>query len=204
MLTKIRLGVYYGMKYDGSRVRKPMTKYTFSKGEGEGTFVFVWEDYEYGRYWERKTTGTWSPPSEDGRIPLEMKVGDEVVARATFDPEENSIRGTAEYEGEFVFKRDPDFVRFYPAPCTLNARTRWEFAMVSVLDRVRQQAWSLKRILKKMKDGKRFMESIQRNYTLEVEKHEELSSLFSGLYEADAQFYRSLVRLRLVEITLFE
>ena len=183
-----------------------MTKYTLIKGEDKGTFVAVWEDYQTSRQGERRIPGSWSPPTEDGKILVEMKVDNEVLVKGTFDPEENSIRGTTEHMGEFVFKRDQDFVRFYPAPCTLNAQTRWKFAMTSVLDRIRQEAWSSKRILKKIKDGKRFMELTLKKESgiFEPDEHKELLSLFPCLYEADTRFYRSLIILRQIESTLFQ
>ena len=183
-----------------------MTKYTLIKGEDEGTFVTVWEDYQRGRYREFRIPGSWSPPTEDGKTPVEMEIDGEVAVKGTFDPEENSIRGTTELMGEFVFKRDPDFLMFYPPPCALNAQTRWKFAMTSVLGRIRQKAWSSKRILKKLKDGKRFMEltlsTESGNY--KPDEREELFSLFPCLYEADTRFFHSLVSLRLLELTLFE
>lgn len=182
-----------------------MMKFTFSKGEGEGTFVAAGVHYRDGRYRDYKIAGNWSLPLGDGKIPVEMYLNDVTLLEGVFDPEENSMRGTTGTVGGFVFKRDPDFVRFYPSPSNVNARTRWEFATTSVLDRVRQQAWSLQRILKKIKVGRRFMELTLRQYYgryLEEEEFDEFFTLFPGL--SDTRFYRSIINLRLKETTIFE
>lgn len=87
--------------------------------------------------------------------------------------------------GEFVFKRDPDFIRFYPALSVMNARKRWEFALTMVLDRVRRRAWSSKRIFHRIRTGQRFMELILRhNYGKRVTDDEraEYSSLSCPIY----------------------
>ena len=110
--------------------------------------------------------------------------------RGLFDQEENSLKGTMEMPNsklvrEFVFKRDPDFVRFYPTPSVINARTRWEFAVTSTLDHVRRHAWSSQRMLRKLKDGKRFMKLTLRTRIMEwisiemKRKNSLLSSLVS-------------------------
>jgi hypothetical protein len=203
--------VYYGFKYEGGRTEEPMRKFTFTMGEDEGTFVVAGEYYQDDRYWDYKITGSWSPPLEDGKIPVKMKFNEDTGLEGIFDPEENSIRGeTIETYGTprtFVFKRDPDFVRFYPAPCVINARTRWGFATASVLDRIRQRAWSSKRILKKMKDRRRFTELSLREHCgkpLRREERDELFAFFPGLYKCDMQFYGSLINLHLKKIAIFE
>ena len=129
----------------------------------------------------------------------------DVELTGVFDPEENSLRGTTLIPadgatGEFVFKRDPDFVRFYPASSAISARKRWEFAMTSILDRIRRKAWTPAYILKRIRDGKRYMElSLRFDYGRDLGKGEmaEFLSLFSVLYEADARFYASLIRINL-------
>jgi hypothetical protein len=203
--------VYYGFIYEGARAGNPMVKFTFIKGEGEDTFVAAGAYYENGRYWDYKIAGNWSPPLEDGKIPVKMKMDEYIVLEGTFDPEENSMRGeTTESFGiprVFVLKRDQDFVRFYPAPCVVNARARWEFATTSVLDRIRQRAWSSKRILKKMKDRRRLTELTLREHCgrpLRKEERDELSTFSPGLYESDTQFYCSLINLHLKKIAMFK
>lgn len=185
-----------------------MIKLTFNKGEGESTFVASGSHFRESWYKHCNVTGNWSPRREDGKIQVEFKMIYSSVDWGNaelfglFDPEENSLRGRMEMPnskltGEFVFKRHPDFVRFYPAPSVINARKRWEFAVTSILDRVRREAWSRQRIFKKLKDGERFMDLTLRDshygMDLAMDEEEELLALFPGLYEADAQFYASLI-----------
>ena len=196
--------------YQLGRTTNPMIKLTFQPGEGENTFVATGSHFRESWYKNCKVAGSWSPPRGDGKIPVGFKIiyssmgadWSNAELKGSFDPEENSLRGAMEMPnsklvGEFVFKRDPDFVRFYPAPSVINARTRWEFAMTSTLDRVRRQAWSSQQIVRKLKDGKRFMElTLRESYygmDLDRDEEEELLALFPGLYEADAQFYASLI-----------
>jgi len=189
----------------------PMIKFTFSKGEGENTFVAAGTHYRTGDHKNYKITGKWSPASGDGRIPMELKIvytttWADIELTGVFDPEENSLRGTMLIPndgatGEFVFKRDPDFVRFYPAPSVINARKRWEFATTSVLDRIRRKAWSPTCILKRIKDGKRYIKlSIGLKYygrDLTEDETNEFLALFPTLYEADTRFYASLINIDL-------
>ena len=189
-----------------------MIKFTFNKGEEENIFVATGTHYRCGEHKNYKITGKRSPPSENGRIPVELKIvyittGTNVELTGVFDPEENSLRGTMFIPsyggtGEFVFKRDPDFVRFYPAPSTINARKRWEFATTSVLDRIRRKTWSPAYILRRIRDGKRYMElSLRFDYgrSLNGDELEEFFALFPALYEADTRFYASLIRIKLSE-----
>ena len=189
----------------------PMIKFTFNKGEDENTFVTTGTHYRAGDHKRYEITGKWSPPSEDGKIPVELKIvyittWADIEVTGVFDPEENSLRGTILIPtdgatGEFVFKRDPDFVRFYPAPSVINAAKRWEFAITSVLDGIRRKAWSPMYILKRIKDTKRYMESaIRLRYygkELTTDETEEFLALFPILYEADTRFYASLIRINL-------
>lgn len=187
-----------------------MIKLFFVKGKGERSFVATGSHFRESWYKQCKISGNWSSRWEDGKIPVEFKIiyrsmdtdWSNAELRGFFDLEENSLRGTTEmtnskFTGGFVFKRDPEFARFYPAPSVLNARKRWEFAATSVRDRVRRRGWSSKNILKKIKDGKRFMElTLRESYygmDLAKDEEEELLALFPGLYEADAQFYASLI-----------
>jgi hypothetical protein len=187
-----------------------MTKFAFIKGESKRAFFADGVYYEDGRYLDYKIVGSWSPPLEDGKIPVIMEIyGYRVhVLKGTFDPEENSMRGEDTKSGQaFVFKRDPDFVRFYPSPHFNNARTRWEFATTSVLDRIRQRAWSSKRILKRMEDGRRFMEFMFQGKHWRPPRREEVVELFAsfpGFYESDTRFYRSLFNLYLKKTPVFK
>ena len=188
-----------------------MVKFTFSKGEDENTFVAAGAHHKFTTMYDYKLTGKWSAPSDDGRIPVEVKIvyfttWADVELTGVFDPEENSLRGTMFIPtyggtGEFVFKRDPDFVRFYPAPSVINARKRWEFATMSVLDRIRRKAWSPARILKRLKDGKRYMDLVlRRNYyedSLTAHETAEFYSLLPVLYEVDVRFHASLININL-------
>ena len=194
-----------------------MMRFNFVKGESEATFVAAGMHCRSRRYREYNIKGGWSSPSEDGKIPVRLKITYgtsyefNTEMEGTFDPEESTLRGTFALDssgtGEFVFKRHPDLVRFYSAPSTMTARKRWEFATASVLDRIRQEAWSPTRILKRMKDGKRFMELILKQYYRLLPSRQdmgELRALFSELYEADIRFYGSLVIIQLNDTIIFE
>ena len=189
-----------------------MIKFTFDKGEEENTFVAAGTHYCRDISNDYKIAGKRSPPLEDGKIPVEFKISyaamwADIELTGVFDPEENSLRGAMlipsnKTAGEFVFKRHPDFVRFYPAPSVTSARARWEFATKSVLDHIRRKAWSPSHILKRIRDGKRYMElSLRFHYgkVLNEDEEKELFDLYLVLYEADARFYASLIRIKLSE-----
>lgn len=193
-------------------------KFTFGKGEGRNVFVAAGSHFRGDTYMDSyELTGTWGSPLEDGKVPVEIKIiyseADWCTTdlKGVFDPEENSLKGTVVIPfwgttGEFAFKRDAEFVRFYPAPSLVNARERWAFATKSVLDRVRRQAWSSKRIFKKIKDGKRFMELVLKQHYGRPQTREELDEYFAslpGIYEADVQFYASLIKVDLGKTTIF-
>ena len=211
-----RLGVYYGFIYYSGRPTDPMIKFTLSEGEKEHAFVAAGAHYQGLRYKKWNITGNWSSPSEDGKIPVEFKITystnwTSIEVKGVFDPEENSLRGTTvmpfyQMTGEFVFKRDPDFVRFYHAPSVVNARKRWVFALTSVRDRVRRQAWSSNQISQRIKDGRRFMElTLRLNYGRRAtdDEHDEYIALLPGLYEADVEFYTSLINIDVSKKVLF-
>ena len=203
--------MYYGFTYRNGKPTRPMIKLTLIKGDEGNTFAAAGTHYRYGQFMNYKITGRWSPPSEDGKIPVELKIiyitvtWDELELTGVFDPEENSLRGITcasadEVTGEFLFKRDPDFVRFYPAPSVISARKRWEFATKAVLDRIRREAWSPAYVLKRIRDGKRYKDLSLRLYygrALDEDELAEFLSLFPVLYEADARFYASLIRIHL-------
>jgi len=186
-----------------------MIKLSLIKGDEGNAFTATGTHYRCGQFMDYKITGKWSPPSEDGKIPVELKII--YTSRANFeltgvfDPEENSLRGTmripaCNVTGEFVFKRNPEFVRLYPAPSVISARKRWEFAMTAVLDRVLREAWSPAYFLKRIRDGKRYKDLSLRAYygrTLDEDGVAEFLSIFPVLYEADARFYASLIRINL-------
>ena len=198
--------MYYGFLYYDGKPTDPMIKFTLKQGENENAFVADGAHYQGVWYKKCNFAGNWSPPSEDGKIPVEFKISygtdtTGIELKGVFDPEENSLRGTLimpyyQTTGEFVFKRDPDFVRFYPAPSVINARKRWVFALALVLDRVRRQTWSPTQISERIKNGRRFMElTIRHHYGKRVTEDEraEYLALLPGLYEADVDFYTSLI-----------
>ena len=201
-----------------------MLKFALDRGEGEHTFVGAGSFYQIAScgYVDYKISGGWGPPSEDGKTPvmLNMTFGastsrwNNMDLRGVFDPEENSLRGIATFPdsrgekdaAEVVFKRDPDFVRWYPAPATIDGRKRWRFATRSVLDRFRRQTWSPKRISKRIKDGKRYMELVLGQHhgkNLNGDELDEFLDLVPGIYEADATFYASLMNINLINTTIF-
>lgn len=185
-----------------------MIRFNLTKGEGEHTFVAAGMHCESFRHVEYEITGTWNPQSDDGKTPIELKIAystdpwSDSELKGVFDPEENSLRGTVvrpffHRTGEFVFKRDPDLVRFYPAPSFTNARARWRFAMTLVLDRVRREAWSPQRIFQRIQDRKLFMKLFLRlgGKILTDDEWEESNNLMLKLYEADMQFCISLINV---------
>ena len=127
-----------------------------------------------------------------------------------FDPEENSIKGTLTFSdgipGEFVFKRNPDFVRLYPAPSIIDARARWRFATKVILDRIQRRSWSPSYILKRIKDRKRYMDlSLRYDYygkKFDGDESDEYKDLVSSLYETDARFYASLINIKLSKVPI--
>ena len=189
-----------------------MFKLTLTEGDGDGMFVAIGEHYRSGNHISYEVTGVWRPSLGDGKIPVELQIvySDPdwgiIELQGVFDPEENSLKGYGALTWEFVFKRDPDYVRFYPAPSVINARERWEFATTSVLDRIRRQAWSSKWILQKLQDGRRFIELTLKRVSgrvLNWDEVNELCTLSSGLYEADARLYASFVAIKLSKIPNF-
>ena len=210
-LTEInRLGTYYGFIYHFGQPLGPMRKWTLNRGNGENSIVASGIHYDTGRCRAYTLTGS-TGPLEGGRIPVDMKIEygvmwETLALTGHFDPEENSLRGTEGWGDEFVFKRDPDFVRFYPDPSGIDARARWKFAMTAILDRIRRQSWSASYILKRIKEGKRYIELAIRDEhygkRLDGDDRGEYGVLLSSLYEADARFYASRIRIKLSETTI--
>ena len=216
-LTKNRrLGTWYGFMYLDGRPANPVITLVLTLGTGENSLAASGTHYLAGYHKTFTVTGKSGTPEEDGKIPVELKfvyVAIWIDAELTgkFDPEENSLRGTIKYgsgttTGEFVFKRDPDFVRFYPSPSTITARKRWEFATAAVLDRTRRNSWSPTCILRRIKDGKKYMElSIRQNYygrSLDADEEKGYCDLYSSLLVGDARFYASLITIKLAAVPI--
>ena len=209
-----RLGTYYGFIYEDGETIQSMTKWALNRGSEDNSLVGSGTHYDTGYHKLYTLTGT-TGPLEGGKMQVDMKVGyasvwPDVTMKGHFDLEENSVRGTMTMsdgtQGDFVFKRDPDFVRLYPAPSTIDASTRWKFVTTVTLDRIRRQSWSPSYILKRIKDGKRYMElALRYEYygkELDDDESDEFHSLLSSLYEADARFYASLINIKLSKVPI--
>jgi hypothetical protein len=194
-----------------------MLTFTLSEGAGERKLVADSKGYVHGEHKEEKFIGTWAPPSEDKKVAIDLDVTKDttrpgfIKLKGSFDPKEDSLRGdvvlsSGEEIGEFVFKRDADFVRFYPAPSKVNASTRWEFALRSVRDRVSRQAWSSDRILKRIEIGKQFMELLLKFHCGMGTQDDETAyhDLSFGFDEADVQFYDFMVKASLSKTVIFK
>ena len=209
-----RLGTYYGFIYEDQEPLGPMIKWTLNRGSGENSITASGTHYHSGFHKTYTITGT-TGPLEGGKMRVDLKVNYESMwlgIRLTgyFDSEENSLKGTITMSdggpGEFVFKRDPDFVRLYPAPSVIDAEERWKFATTVILDRIRQESWSPSHILKRIKNGKRYMElAIRDDYygqVLDDDEFDEYNELLSSLYESDARFYASLINIKLSNVPI--
>ena len=191
-----------------------MIRWTLNRGSEPNTIAASGTQYYAGYNQTCTITGT-TGLLEDGRIQVELEMSHGwmwlgINMMGHFDPEENSLRGTMTRldgtVGEFLFKRNPDFVRLYPAPSTINARARWNFAITVVLDRIRQRSWSAPYILKRIKDGRRYMKlAIRAEYygkNLDPDETAEYYKLISSLYENDARFYASLIKIKLSKVPI--
>ena len=210
-----RLGSYYGFIYEDQVPFGPMKKLTLNRGNEENSIVASGTHYDWGYHKTYTITGT-AGPLEGGKMPVDLKINHasmwlDIRLTGYFDPEENSLRGTMTMSdggsGEFVFKRGPDFVRLYPAPSIIDARERWKFATTVILDRIRRESWSPSYILKRIKDGKRYMELVIRDeyYGKELDddhEYDEYCGLVSSLYESDARFYASLINIKLSKVPI--
>ena len=190
-------------------------KWTLDRGNHGNSVTASGTDYRAGFCEAFTLSGTVGIP-EGGKIQAELAIWYSATwfninMTGYFDPEENSLRGTTvmadDTPGEFVFKRDPDFVRFYPAPSTINASVRWKFARSVILDRIRRRSWSPSYILQRVKDGKRYMELAIRHgehygRDLDDDEWDEYNDLQSSLYETDARFYASLITIKLGKVPI--
>ena len=187
---------------------------TLNRGSEENSITAPGTHYRSGYHKTYTLTGTVAVV-ESGFIQVDMTfqyaaTWGGLALAGYFDREENSIEGILTFSdstpGEFVFKREPDFVRLYPAPSTIDARARWKFATAVILDRIRRQSWSPSYILKRIKDGKRYMDlSIRYDYygkKLGGDEFDEYCDLVSSLYDADAQFYASLINIKLSKVPI--
>ena len=186
-----------------------MKMWTLIRGNEENSIVASGTHYDWGHYNTYTIAGT-TGPLEGGKmqVDLETKYASmwlDVTLAGYFDPEGDSIKGTVTMSdgrsGEFVLKRHPDLVRFYPAPSAINAGARWKFAKTVILDRIRRESWSPSNILKRIRDGKRYMElTIRDEYygkKLDDDEHDGYYGLFPSLYESDVRFYASLIKIKL-------
>ena len=208
------LGTYYGFIYEDLDPLGPMIKWTLNRGTEENSIAASGTNYHWGYHKTYTLTGT-TGPAEAGKIRVDLKINYasmwlSINMTGYFDLVENSLRGTMTMSngalGEFVFKRDPDFVRLYPAPSTIDARARWKFATKVILDRLQRQSWSPSYILKRIKDGKRYMQlAIRDEYygkNLDSDETDEYKDLLSSLYESDARFYASLINIELSKVPI--
>ncbi|KAF9654056.1 hypothetical protein BDM02DRAFT_1189800 [Thelephora ganbajun] len=206
------LGTWYGFTYENGTLDDSMIILTLNRGDGENSLTASGTQHRASYLKIFTVTGKSGAPKEDGKIPVELKfvytsVWSDVELTGKFDPEERSLRGTVLYDqgvstGDFVFKRNPDFVRFRVSPSITTARERWEFAITVVLDRIRRGSWSSRYILQRIKDGRKYMEmSIRNNYygrRLDADEENEYYRLCSTLLAGDARFYASLIKIKLV------
>lgn len=183
--------------------------WTLNRGDEENSIVASGTHYDWGRYKTYTITGA-TGALEGGKMAVELETKFasrwvDITLMGYFDPEENSIKGTVTMSdgrsGEFVLKRHPDLVRFYPAPSAINAGVRWKFAKTVILDHIRRESWSPSRILKRIRDGKRYMElAIRDEYCgkkLDDDEYDEYCGLFPSLYESDVRFHASLIKIKL-------
>ena len=217
-LTKscCRLGTWYGLTYMDGKPMNPLITLTLTRGEDENSLVASGTHYRAGYYKTFTITGKFGTAEEDGKVPVDLKfvyvaIFSDVVLTGKFDPEEKSLRGTTKFglstaAGDFVFKRNPDFVRFYPSPSAITPRKRWEFAITAILDKIRRCYWSPTYILQRIRDGKKYVEwSIRENHygrNLSADEEREYYNLYPTLLAGDARFYASLITTKLATVPI--
>ena len=194
----------------------PLITLTLTRGEDENSLVASGTHYRAGYYKTFTITGKFGTAEDDGKVPVDLKfvyvaIFSDVVLTGKFDPEEKSLRGTTKFglstaAGDFVFKRNPDFVRFYPSPSTITPRKRWEFAITAILDKIRRCSWSPTYILQRIRDGKKYVEwSIRENHygrNLSADEEREYYNLYPTLLAGDARFYASLITTKLASVPI--
>ena len=194
----------------------PMIALTLNRGDGENFLTATGTHHMAGYHKSFTVTGKSGIPEKDGKIPIVLKfvyvaIWKDSELTGKFDPEEQSFRGTVTFgterdPGEFVFKRNPDFVRFYVSPSSVTARKRWGFATKVVLDRIRRDAWSPPYFVQRIKNGKRYMEMSIRGFhygrALSEDEFKEFLELFSTLRVEDARFYASLITIKLADVPI--
>jgi hypothetical protein len=193
-----RLGTYHGFICDDHAAFGPMIKWTLNRDNEENSIVASRTRYCSGFCTPYTIAGT-NGPFEDGKTPVDLKIKNvspwfDTRLTGYFDSED-SIKGTTLVpdgsSGEFVFKRDPDFFRLYPAPSIINARERCKFAMMVILDHIRRESWSPSCVLRRIKDAKRCIELTARGWyhgrKLDGDEYGGYCRLLS-FYESDARF----------------
>ena len=211
---KVSLDTWYGFMFKEGKPADPMISLTLTRGDGENCLAATGTHYKAGFRKIFTVTGKSGIPEEDGKIPMVLKfvyIWKNSELTGKFDPEEKSIRGTVTFgteqdPGEFVFKRNPDFVRFYVSPSSVTARKRWGFATKVVLDKIRRDAWSPSYFVQRIKNGKRYMEMSIREFhygrALSEDELKEYHELFSTLRVEDARFYASLITIKLADVPI--
>lgn len=211
-----RFGTWYGLSYVDGKPSNPVITLTLTPGEGENSLAASGTHYLAGDHKTFTVTGKFGTPEEDGKIPVQFKfvyaaIWMDVEMKGKFDPSEGSLRGTLKFSshttaGDFVFKRSPDFIRFYPSPSTMTARKRWEFATTAVLDKIRRDSWSPRYLLQRIKDGKRYVElAIRSHYygrDLDPDEENEYRSMFSTFLPGDGRFYACLIKIKLAAVPI--
>ena len=200
--------------YVRENARDPMITLTLTRGEGENSLAASGTRYQGALHETFTVIGKLGAVEEDGKTPIGLKFiyaesWGEAELEGKFDPEEKSLRGTLKLYsgmalGAFVFKRSPLFVRFYPSPSTMTARKRWEYATKVVLDKIRRESWSPAYLLQRIKDGKRYMDiAIRMRYfgkPVDHDDEEEYTRLFTTMLAGDAQFYASLITVKVAAV----
>lgn len=185
-----------------------MIKFTFGEGEDERTFVATGD----GRYKDCKISGKWHTPREESVIQVTLNITHittdkwDTELRGVFDREYGTLKGTMampflRIEGEFVFKRNPESVRFCPSPSTADGPKRLKFAGTSVLELGHKNLpWSPKQITDHVRGRFRLLElTFWEHYrrSLTDAEMEELSDLYSHLDEEDIRLC-SLLEMNIV------
>ena len=125
----------------------------------------------------------------------------------TFDPDSDSITGnfgddedSLTHKGYFILKRTPgEILRFRPAPVVLRnnkAKGLWTFAKLAVLEQVRRDLWSWS-YFKNRRDIREAYITLYSSSDIREEKSRKLNELCELVAPRDAEFYKSLLQLKL-------